>query len=289
VPLLVRWPGVTPPGSTCDEPVIGTDLFSTIAEATGAAAVRGPRDGRSLVRFLRDPNAATGGEDLCWHYPHYHPGGATPYAAIRSGDWKLIQYYENGRHELFNLREDPGESHNLAEEQPERVLQLSRRLFAWQGKVGAQWPMPNPEWTPNVVAAGADGTLHLHSRDALVHGEVLRYEPQPFKNTLGWWTRAEDWVSWTFDIPATGAYRISFLHGCGNGSGGSEVRFTLGDAALDTVIAQTGGFQNFTNRVLGDVTLQAGRQTLEVRPLKKPALAVMDLREVVLHPLRDGK
>src|SRR6185436_4744794 len=101
---------------------------------------------------------------LYWHYPHYHPGGATPYAAIRAGDWKLIQFYESGRNELYNLATDPGETSDLGHSQPDKVMELARKLFAWQGSVGAQWPMPNPAWKPNAVAAQPDGRIALHSR-----------------------------------------------------------------------------------------------------------------------------
>ncbi len=286
VPLIVRWPGVTPAGSTCSEPVIHMDLRPTILEAVGAPLVSpAVLDGVSLVPLLRDPSASLGRDALFWHYPHYHPGGATPYAAVRSGDWKFIQFYENGLNELFNLASDPGEQRDLASSEPDRAMQLARLLFAWQGKVAAQWPMPNPQWQTVPLASAGDGSIHLHASDAFVHGAVLRYEPQPFKNTLGWWTRPEDWVEWTFDVATPGPYRLEFLHGCGTGSGGSEVRFSIGDAARTTTIQETGGFQNFTNTILGEWELTAGLHALKVVPVRKPALAVMDLREVVLRPV----
>jgi hypothetical protein len=234
--------------------------------------------------LLRDPATRLAREALFWHYPHYHPGGATPYAAIRAGDWKLIQFYEDGRHELFNLRDDPGETSNQAEAQPERVLQMSRQLFSWQNKVGAQWPMPNPDWgEPPTLTGQPDGTIRLHARDAWVHGEVLRYEPQPFKNTLGWWSRLEDWASWTLEVPRTGRYALEILQGCGAGQGGSEVEFSIGDASVLTTVEDTGGFQNFVRRVIGEMDLSAGKQTLKVKPRTKPGVAVMDLREAILR------
>lgn len=264
------------------------DLLPTVLQIFGGApALEGLRGRRTQPGSPPPrPGRALGSRDaLLEHYPHYHPGGgATPYAAIRAGDWKLIQYYESGRHELFNLHDDPAESSDLAEAQPERVLELSRKLFAWQGSVGAQWPMPNPDWTPSPRPAPADGVVRLHARDAFVHATVLRYEPQPFKNTLGWWTRPEDWASWQFTVDRPGRYRLDARHGCGNGSGGSLVEFRLAGQTLSLAVQETGGFQNFTNRTLGEVDLLAGTHTLEVRPVRKPALAVMDLQEVVLAP-----
>jgi hypothetical protein len=77
---------------------------------------------------------------IYWHYPHYHPGGATPYSAIRQGDWKLIEFFEDDRVELYHLRDDPGEQHDLAAQQPERADQLRAKLHAWRTEVGAQLP-----------------------------------------------------------------------------------------------------------------------------------------------------
>jgi arylsulfatase A-like enzyme len=286
VPLLIKWPGVTRAGSTSAVPVASIDLFPTLLEALTVPDEAPARiDGLSLVPMLRDPTATLGREALFWHYPHYHPGGATPYAAVRAGAWKLIQYYETGRHELFNLIEDPGETMDLASAQPEQVLTLSRTLFDWQNRVRAQSPRHNPDWKPEPIEPQPDGSIRLHARDAFVHGEVLRYEPQPFKNTLGWWTRKEDWASWDLTIPKAATYRVEIMQGCGNGSGGSNVEFTIGTAKLVTSILETGGFQSFTNRTIGTVELPPGPLTLAVRPLAKPGPAVMDLREIILRPV----
>jgi arylsulfatase A len=146
VPLMVRWPGVVPPGSVSSAPVISTDFYPTLLEMAGAPA-QGPVEGESFLPVL----AGTGSmkrTDLFWHYPHYHPGGATPYGAVRDGDWKLIQYYEDGRLELYNLKEDIGETTNLAGAMEQRAMQLQRKLDAWRRAVGAQMPLPNPNHDP---------------------------------------------------------------------------------------------------------------------------------------------
>ncbi len=281
-PLIVKWPGVTTAGTTSAEPVITMDVAATVAAAVGQADPK--MDGLDLAPLLRDPDATLGREALCWHYPHYHPGGATPYAAIRAGDWKLIQYYEDGRHELFHLTDDPGEQNDLAAAQPERVMELAKKLFDWQGKVGAQWPMYNPAHEPRPLTQDPDGSVLLHSRSAAVHGTTLRYEPMPFKNTLGWWGRAEDWPDWSFTLAQGGTFEIELLQGCGWGHGGSDVNVEAGGMTVPFVVEETGHFQNFVPRRLGRVTLPAGTHTLALKPQRKQGGAVMDVRQVRLVP-----
>ncbi len=150
-PLIVYWPGVTKAGSVCDVPVIGMDIYRTILEAVGvkAGADKGV-DSVSLVPLLRQ----TGGlkrDELFWHYPHYQHyqlGGATPYGAIHKGDYKLIEFFDDMRVELYNLREDIGEQHDLAAKMPARVEELRARLHAWRKEVGAQMPTRNPTYDP---------------------------------------------------------------------------------------------------------------------------------------------
>ena len=92
-----------------------------------------------------------GGPDrdaLFWHYPHYHPGGATPYSAARFGDWRLVEFFETGRVELYNLKDDVGERTDLAARDPALTGRLHERLKAWRRAVGAQLPTPNPDHDP---------------------------------------------------------------------------------------------------------------------------------------------
>jgi len=143
VPLLVRVPGVTPPGSICDVPVISHDFFPTLLELVGAdqPASATAIDGVSWAPLLRGGRLPE--RPLFWHYPHYWNGkGVTPYSVIRDGDWKLIRFYESNREEVYNLREDPGESTDLAEREPGGRRALALRLDAWLKEVGAQMPVP---------------------------------------------------------------------------------------------------------------------------------------------------
>ncbi len=157
VPLIVYWPGVTKPASVSDTPVITMDLFPTLVEMAGLEKPKAEPgqaaagcDGASLVPLLR----GTGGlarRDLFWHYPHhqhYQLGGATPYGAIRSGDYKLIEFFNDMRVELYDIKSDIGEEHDLAREKPTLVDDLRTRLHAWRREVGAQMPTPNPRHDP---------------------------------------------------------------------------------------------------------------------------------------------
>ena len=85
---------------------------------------------------------------IYWHYPHYHPGGATPYSAVRDGDLRLVHFYEDDHVELYNLRDDPEEKNDLASVQPDRAKTLRAQLDAWRANVGAQPPVPNPDYDP---------------------------------------------------------------------------------------------------------------------------------------------
>ncbi len=146
VPLIVRWPGRVPAGTTCDTPVISNDFYPTLLEACGLP----PRpeqhcDGTSLMPLLTGDSDLSR-ECLFWHYPHYH--FSTPYAAVRKGDYKLIEYMESGRAELYNLADDIGEEHDLAATMSEKREELLHALHAWQADVGAQAMTPNPEYDP---------------------------------------------------------------------------------------------------------------------------------------------
>ena len=153
VPMIVRWPGVVRPGSTCRAPVITIDFYPTflaIADVPGDPKYL--LDGRSLAPLLKQ----TGKLDrdaIYWHFPAYLQGygGAdrtTPAGAIRSGDFKLLEFFEDGRLELYNLAEDIGQKNNLAEKMPEKTRELHRKLLAWRKNVKAPMPRPNPDYNP---------------------------------------------------------------------------------------------------------------------------------------------
>jgi arylsulfatase A-like enzyme len=139
VPWIIRAPGVTKAGSTCAEPVISTDFFPTLLALTGQRPpAKVTTDGVSLVPLLKGEKKERGA--IYWHYPHYGNQGGAPGGAVRDGDWKLIEWYEDGRVELFNVAKDPGEKKDLAKAEPERVKAMKAKLAAWRKEVGAVMP-----------------------------------------------------------------------------------------------------------------------------------------------------
>ena len=152
VPLIVKWPGVAKAGSVCQTPVISVDYLPTIGAMTGVkTGSQQPLDGESLVPLLKQAGPLKR-EAIYWHYPHYHPGGATPYGAVREGDLKLIEFYEDNRVELYDLAHDLAEKHDLAKALPEKAAALRDKLHAWCARVGAQMPAPNPNYRPDAPA-----------------------------------------------------------------------------------------------------------------------------------------
>jgi arylsulfatase A len=152
VPLIVRWPGVTRPGSICSEPVISVDFFTTFVEILGLQnMVKNPIDGVSLVPLLKRSGSLKR-KAVYWHYPHYHSSSIGPGGAVRCGDYKLIEWYDEticGRgnvFELYNLKDDIGELNNLAKKMSRKTEELSIMLANWRRKVNAQMMTPNPDY-----------------------------------------------------------------------------------------------------------------------------------------------
>jgi arylsulfatase A-like enzyme len=321
IPLIVSWPGKTKTGATIDTPVISTDWTPTLLDIAGVKT-NAPFDGISLAGLI------TRGESppprpLFWHFPHYTNQGGRPAGAVRDGAWKLIEHYEDGRCELFNLDKDPGETTDLGAKQPARVAQLRGKLEQWRRDSGAQENTANPAFNGKlwqrlygdvdtsrlpdaptaaaltkplqpwrkemnaVLLKGAEpgaGAVILQARDATVHGKKLQYEDAANKDTLGFWVDRTDWAEWTFDAPHGGTFVVEMLQGCGTGSGGAQVAVNIAGQTLVMTVEETGHFQRFVSLNIGTVRLaEAGRYTLTVRARTKPGPAVMDLRRMVLR------
>lgn len=150
-PYLIRWPGVTRPGSVCDVPVVSMDFYPTILDIAGLPLRPEQHlDGVSLVPLLKQEGDLAR-DALFWHYPHYSNQGGIPGGAIRVGDYKLIERFEDGRVHLYNLADDIGERHDLAEQMPERVDAMRRRLHDWYVEVDAKFLQPKDgrePWRP---------------------------------------------------------------------------------------------------------------------------------------------
>jgi arylsulfatase A-like enzyme len=147
-PLIVKWPGVTEPGRVIGDPAITNDLFPTLMEmAEVPLSINYEGDAESLVPLLQGAEALDR-DALYWHFPHYHGSGNTPTGAVRAGDYKLIEWFEDGRVELYNLADDVGEATDLATQMPEKTEELLGMLRAWRQRVAARMPTANPDWPP---------------------------------------------------------------------------------------------------------------------------------------------
>lgn len=146
VPYFVKVPWLTKSGQkSSDVPVSGTDFYPTLLEITGEKLrPNDHEDGKSLLPLLKGKKMKE--RSLIWHYPHYGNQGGEPASIIRKGDWKLIYYYEDGREELYNLREDLEENYNVANKNPQLVKNLHHKLFGYLKKVGAEFPVKDAQY-----------------------------------------------------------------------------------------------------------------------------------------------
>lgn len=180
----------------------------------------------------------------------------------------------------------------------QRELTLKPQLKHWEIKLpaaGAGGPQTvivetigRPWWStlPRVVSPvpASNDMITLAAHDGVAHGKLLRYEPQPHKNTLGYWAQVKDWCEWNVYVERPGSYEVHVLQGCGKGHGGSQVAVTMAGESIKFTVEDTGGFQAFKNRVIGRIEVdQSGLYQLQVRPISKASVAVMDVRRIVLQ------
>ena len=318
-PLIIRYPGRLA-SSVISEPVVLGDLCPTIC-ALAKVPAPATLDFQDISPLLFDskPPVDAKPRALFWHQPHYMNQGGKPAGVAREGEWKLIEQYEDGSLELYNLAKDPSETTDLAAAEPARVAALRGKLEAWRRSVGAEpikananfgralWEncfvktdvsklqaLPTSEamrpllaeWRKamnDATTEGANSLIFLEARDAQVKATKMKYEEPPQKDTLGFWVNAEDTASWTFQAPKAGTYRVTVLQGCGKGNGGSVVALVTQQGSCEFTVEETGHFQRFVPREVGKLKLAAGENTLTVRPVKKAKAAVMDLRRVILE------
>jgi arylsulfatase A len=156
VPLCIRWPGVIQAGSESNEPVISDDFLPTLLEIAGISWSDPRVDGKSMVPLLKGRKEKLDREALYWHYPHYHHLGYKPGGAIRMGDFKLLEWYEEsktgkpGQINLYNLRNDIGETTDVTDQYPELATEMRRMLHKWRRDVGASDMILNPHYKPEL-------------------------------------------------------------------------------------------------------------------------------------------
>ena len=353
VPLIVRWPKHIASGKQTDTPVSLMDLMPSLLESAGIDVGRsvGPVDGISLRKHWFGESEVSEDRTFFWHFPHYTNQGSKPSGAVRKGQWKWIEDYENLSGELYDLSQDISEEHNVAKEHPEVAKSLHTALEKWKASIAAQECVPNPSINPelnqelyttnnssslrigmkspqqigaewkdwrsklNQAIAGKPTILKktpagitLPASNAITHGTRIRYEPETFKNVVGYWTEVDDWAEWEMQVPKSGLYRLEIHCGCGAGNGGSLVHVEVesgvtqsnepnateakseakNEAKSETIewtVRETGHFQNIVIESLGEVRLLEGKGTVRVKPQKKAAAAVVDIREIHLIPI----
>ena len=161
VPLVVRWPGVTDDAAPAlvETPVTSPDLYATVLDAAGVPVPDGQGvDAESLRALLRRSDGGLDRDALFWHYPHYGNQGGTPAAAVRTGRWKLVEFFESDHVELYDLDADVREARDLSDDRTETVDGLRERLHAWLDDVGATFPSENPGYEPWPDRAGPYGS-----------------------------------------------------------------------------------------------------------------------------------
>ena len=190
VPWIVHYPLLVGDGEKSAEPIVTTDLYPTILRLAGLDALpRQHRDGVDLSPLLAYPRAKLDRDAIYWHYPHKSPQGGTPSGAIRAGDWKLIEFFDDDRHELYNLRDDIGEAKDLAQQMPGKAQELQARLIAWRQQVDAKLPPAPPKLTKEFP--GFDKLINVELKECELgyqlastgNGLALRKLEQPITGT----------------------------------------------------------------------------------------------------------
>jgi arylsulfatase A-like enzyme len=211
VPMIVRWPTEVPAGIVCDQPTMNVDFYPTLLETAGVEpASEQTLDGVSTLKTWRNPAAVTGRETLYWHYPLDRPHflGGVSSGAIRHGRWKLIEYFDTGKTELYSLADDPSEQQDVAATHSELVGKLKKKLDDWRKSVDARTPSPpllteakqlyfadhfssgrasqrwwfSSEWSAEdgnlIRGSGGDGTTRIFLREAQFRDAVIRFDFQ---------------------------------------------------------------------------------------------------------------
>ena len=182
-PYFIKVPGIEG-GKKYDVPVTGTDFYPTLLELVGAdLKPKEHNDGVSLVPVLNGETIAE--RPLIWHYPHYGNQGGEPSSIIRLGDWKLIHYYEDGREELYNLKNDLGETTNIAAHHPVRVRELSKQLFNYLNEVGARYPEKDPIY--NAEKEKAHLVKVANKRLPALEHQRMQFLSKDFDPKNNWW------------------------------------------------------------------------------------------------------
>jgi arylsulfatase A-like enzyme len=183
VPYFIKVPWIKTAGQTCDTPVNGTDFYPTVLELAGVnLKPKEHTDGISLLPLLKSGKVEE--RPLIWHFPHYSVGGE-PSSVIRKGDWKLIHFHEDGREELYDLRNDPGETKDISKDKEDLVKQMSTELFVFLKEVKAKFPEKNPDYNKELK----NKYLKKANNEQLpwLEEQRLKYLSKDFDPGNNWW------------------------------------------------------------------------------------------------------
>lgn len=188
----------------------------------------------------------------------------------------------------------PDESLTLVIEQDHWIVRWTRRPDS-ASVIALTFDMP-PQLLSELepIKSAGDGSILLPACRAVTTGEKIRYEPQTFKNTVGYWTGKQDRCQWKFDTMRTGTFNVEVLQGCGTGQGGSRAKLSLPEsesaASLEFDVLETGHFQNFLWRHLGTIDITtSGVHSLKIEPIEIKRAALVDIRAVQLIPVPSAK
>ncbi|MFY0607386.1 MAG: sulfatase [Cyclobacteriaceae bacterium] len=183
-PYFIKAPNITKPGQRTSTPVSGTDFYPTILELIGAELSPDEHtDGQSLVPLMQGETLSQ--RPLIWHYPHYGNQGGRPSSIIREGDWKLIHYYEDSTQVLYNIKNDLSEQTDLAAELPQKVNDLSTKLFEFLNSVDAKYPQKDPEYSAQKEFEHLD--MVRTKVLAELEAERLEFLSKDFDPGNNWW------------------------------------------------------------------------------------------------------
>jgi arylsulfatase A-like enzyme len=146
VPFIIRWPGHIPPGRTSDVPCAHVDLLPTFVDIAGKKTLpKQPLDGVSIVKLWKNPETKLDRDAIYFHFPGYLEGSqgswrTTPCGMMRAGDFTLLEFFEDGRLELYNVKDDLGQKRNLVKTMPEKTQELHQKMVAWRKSLNAAMP-----------------------------------------------------------------------------------------------------------------------------------------------------
>ncbi|MBN2151543.1 MAG: sulfatase [Candidatus Lokiarchaeota archaeon] len=242
-PLLIKWPGVIRPGSVCTGQVTSTDFYPTLLDCCGVPREPGQHvDGKSFFALLQEPGLAWDRGPIYWHYPHYNGNGARPASSVIDGAWKLIEWLEDGKVELFNIDDDVGEQHDLARDQPAVRDCMLGSLKGWQRETRARMPQPNPNY-PGYLArdfVGKEGVLVLvEGEGACIKAQLTPDNPEVVEIPVA--DLVEDFLERTVKLVIDGETMVGRLYIDANEALSFADTFTEQNAPLERLLKPLAG------------------------------------------------